>query len=170
MNVTNRKILHDGHYKLSQLLVQTGGQQLKRERFEPGNAVAALVFDTQRQRYLFVRQFRVGSESELLEIPAGMLDKEGERPEEAMRREIQEELGYDVDRLTYITNFYSSPGGSSELLWLYYAEVSHQSGPGGGAIDENENIEVVALRYEELAAEPWQDAKTLIAVQWAQLR
>ncbi|TGE16385.1 NUDIX domain-containing protein [Hymenobacter elongatus] len=169
MNITDRKILHDGHYKLSQLLVQHGGQQLRRERFEPGQAVAALVFDTQKQRYVFVRQFRIGSETELLEIPAGMLDKEGESPADAMRREIREELGYEVDKLTAITNFYSSPGGSAEQIWLYYAEVSHQSSPGGGAIDENENIEVVLLSYEDLVEEPWQDAKTLVAVQWAQL-
>jgi nudix-type nucleoside diphosphatase (YffH/AdpP family) len=170
MNITDRKILHDGFYKLSQLLVQDGGQQLKRERFEPGQAVAALVFDTQKQRYVFVRQFRVGSESELLEVPAGMLDKEGESPESAMRREIQEELGYDVDHIIHITNFYASPGGSAEQIWLYYAEVSNQKGPGGGVASENENIDVVFLSWPELVAEPWQDAKTLIAVQWAQLR
>ncbi|MCB2410875.1 NUDIX hydrolase [Hymenobacter sp. BT178] len=170
MNITDRKILYDGHYKLTQLLVQHGGKQLKRERFEPGSAVAALVFDTQKQRYVFVRQFRIGSETELLEIPAGMLDKEGESPEDAMRREIHEELGYDVDRLTPITNFYSSPGGSAEQLWLYYAEVSHQSGAGGGAIDEDENIELVFLSRQDMVEEPWQDAKTIIAVQWAQLQ
>ncbi|TGE28391.1 NUDIX domain-containing protein [Hymenobacter metallicola] len=170
MNITDRHILYDGHYKLSQLLVQHAGEQLKRERFEPGSAVAALVFDTLKQRYVFVRQFRVGAESELLEVPAGVLDKEGESPEEAVRREIQEELGYEVDQLTYITNFYSSPGGSAEVLWLYYAEVSRQNGPGGGVADEHENIDVVYLTYDEVVAEPWQDAKTLIAAQWIQLR
>ncbi|UOQ51927.1 NUDIX domain-containing protein [Hymenobacter cellulosivorans] len=170
MNITDRKILHDGFYKLTQLLVQDGDQQLKRERFEPGQAVGALVFDTQKQRYIFVRQFRVGAEAEVLEIPAGMLDKAGENPEDAMRREIQEELGYEVDQITFIRNFYSSPGGSAEQLWLYYAEVSRQTGAGGGVADENENIDVVYLSYDELVAEPWEDAKTLIAVQWAQLR
>ncbi|PJJ60658.1 NUDIX domain-containing protein [Hymenobacter chitinivorans] len=170
MNITDRKILHDGFYKLTQLLVQDGPEQLKRERFEPGSAVAALVFDTQKQRYVFVRQFRVGSESELLEIPAGMLDKQGEDPEQAIRREIQEELGYEVDQLTFIRNFYSSPGGSAEQLWLYYAEVSRQTGAGGGVADEHENIDVVLLSYDELVAEPWQDAKTLIAAQWVQLQ
>ncbi|GAA3994405.1 NUDIX hydrolase [Hymenobacter fastidiosus] len=170
MNVTDRQILYDGHYKLSQLLVQDGDEQLKRERFEPGQAVAALVFDPQKQRYLCVRQFRIGAEAEVLEIPAGMLDKAGESPEEAMRREIQEELGYETDTLEPIATVYASPGNSAELIHLYYAEVSRQTGPGGGAIDEHEQLDVVALSRQELIGERWQDAKSLIAVQWVQLR
>ena len=41
-----------------------------------------------------------------------------------MRREIEEELGYRADRSSHIATFYVSPGGSSERIWLYYAEVS----------------------------------------------
>ena len=170
MNVTDRKILYDGHYKLTQLLVQDGAEQLKRERFEPGQAVGALVFDTQKQRYVFVRQFRVGSESEVLEIPAGMLDKEDTSPEEAIRREIQEELGYDVDKIETVATCFPSPGNSAEKFYLFYAEVSNQSGAGGGLATEHEKIEVVLLTLDELAAEPWQDAKTLVTVQWERLR
>jgi nudix-type nucleoside diphosphatase (YffH/AdpP family) len=170
MNVTDRKILYDGHYKLTQLLVQDGTEQLKRERFEPGQAVGALVLDTQKQRYLFVRQFRVGSESEVLEIPAGVLDQGDKSPEEAIRREIQEELGYEVDVLEPIVTCYPSPGNSAEKFYLFYAEVSRQTGPGGGVTEENEQLETVALSLAQLAAEPWEDAKTLVAVQWERLR
>ena len=170
MNITDRLILYNGHYKLTQLLVQDGPDQLKRERFEPGQAVGALVFDTQKRRYVFVRQFRVGSESEVLEIPAGMLDAGDPGPEAAIRREIQEELGYDVDQLTHIVDCFPSPGNSAEKFYLYYAEVSQQSGPGGGVADEHEHIMVELLTRAELATQPWQDAKTLVAVQWEQLR
>ncbi|GAA3950399.1 NUDIX hydrolase [Hymenobacter algoricola] len=170
MNVTDRHLLYDGHYKLTQLLVQDGAQQLKRERFEPGPAVGALVFDTRKQRYVFVRQFRVGPESEVLEIPAGMLDQEDTSPEEAVRREIREELGYDVDKLEAIVECFASPGNSAEKFYLYYAEVSRQTGAGGGVAEEHEQLEIVLLTRAELAAEPWQDAKTLVAVQWERLR
>ncbi|WP_165370442.1 NUDIX domain-containing protein [Hymenobacter persicinus] len=170
MNVTDRKILYDGHYKLTQLLVQDGNDQLKRERFEPGQAVGALVFDSRKQRYLFVRQFRVGPEAEVLEIPAGMLDASDQSPEQAIRREIEEELGYKVNQLLPITECFPSPGNSAEKFYLYYAEVREQSGPGGGVADEHEQIEVVELSREQLATEPWQDAKTLVAVQWERLR
>jgi ADP-ribose pyrophosphatase len=170
MNITERKILHDGHYKLAQLTVDADGKELKRERFEPGQAVAALVYDTAKQRYLFVRQYRVGSESELLEIAAGVLDKEGEGPEEAIRREIDEELGYAVDRLEPIASFYASPGASAEQIHLYYAEVSQKKGEGGGAPDEDENITIVSFTWEELLHTQFKDAKTLVATQWLQLR
>ncbi|GAB2965748.1 hypothetical protein GCM10027048_39630 [Hymenobacter coalescens] len=171
MKITKVETVYDGFYKLRKLTVQDGDQQLTRERFEPGRAVAALVFDTNKREYVFVRQFRVGAEEEIEEIPAGMLDKKGEAPEEALRREIEEELGYaEVHRLEHIVDLYPSPGGNAEQIGVYYAEVSHPSGAGGGAEGENENITVVRLSWDEMVARPWRDAKTLVAVQWAQLQ
>ena len=132
--------------------------------------MAALVYDTIRQRYLFARQIRVGSESEMLEVAAGVLDKEGEGPEDAIRREIDEELGYAVDHLEPIASFYPSPGASAEQIQLYYAEVSRKIGEGGGAADEDEGIKEVSFTKEELIRTQLQDAKTIIAVQWLQLQ
>ncbi len=65
---------------------------------------------------------------------------------------------------------YSTPGASTETIALYYAEVSRQTGPGGGMAGENEHIETVPLDWDALLAAPLQDAKTLVAVQWARLR
>jgi len=169
MNIKDRKILHNGHYKLAEIIVDADGKELKRERFEPGNAVGAIVYDNSQQRYLFVKQFRVGSESEILEVAAGVLDKEGESPEDAIRREIDEELGYAVDHLEPIVSFFASPGASAEQVQLYYTEVSRKIGEGGGAADEDEGITVVAFTWDELMRTEFKDAKTLIAVQWLQL-
>ncbi|ALD20787.1 NUDIX domain-containing protein [Hymenobacter sp. DG25A] len=169
MHITHRQLLHNGHYKLSQLIVQDGVKELRRERFEPGQAVAALVFDTHRQEYILVRQYRVGAEDEVLEIPAGVLDHEGEAPDEAMRREIMEEIGYEVDKLNLIAGFYPSPGNSAEFIHLYYAEVSRQTAAGGGAAAENEKIEIIRLPLDKLLQQPIQDGKTWMAIQWAQL-
>lgn len=169
MEITQRRRVYDGHFKLNELTLTTDtGEELKRERFDPGHAVAALVFDTVKQQYLLTRQFRVGPEADLLEIAAGMIDK-GEVPEISIRREIQEELGYEVDSLTPIVTMWSSPGVSGESIAVYYAEVSRQTGQGGGLAAEHEQIEIVSFGREELFAEPLQDAKTLLAVQWAQL-
>ncbi|RTQ51512.1 NUDIX hydrolase [Hymenobacter gummosus] len=170
MKITKVETVYDGFYKLRKLTVQDGDQQLTRERFEPGRAVAALVYDTNAQQYVFVRQFRIGAEAEVEEIPAGMLDKQGEAPEQALRREIEEELGYaEVHHLEHIVDMYPSPGGNAEQIGVYYAEVSQQTSAGGGAEGENENISLVRLSWEEMVTHPWRDAKTLIAVQWAQL-
>ncbi|RAK70271.1 NUDIX domain-containing protein [Hymenobacter edaphi] len=170
MKITKVETVYDGFYKLRKLTVQDGDQQLTRERFEPGRAVAALVYDTNKQEYVFVRQFRIGAEQEVEEIAAGMLDKGHESPEEALRREIEEELGYaEVDHLEHIVTIFPSPGGNAETIGIYYAEVSQQSGAGGGVASENENITLLRLSRAEMDAREWRDAKTLIAVQWARL-
>ncbi|GGG54425.1 NUDIX domain-containing protein [Hymenobacter glacieicola] len=169
MHITDRKIAYDGHYKLSLLQVQDGDNVLRRERFEPGTAVAALVYNTQTRQYILTRQYRVGPEKELVEIAAGMVDGQ-EEPAAAIRREIHEELGYDVDYLEQIVRLLPSPGTSAEAITVFYAEVSQQTGQGGGLAEENERIEPVFFRPEELWRASFEDAKTLVAVQWAQLR
>ncbi|WP_310395852.1 NUDIX hydrolase [Hymenobacter sp.] len=169
MQIVQRRRVFDGHYKVNQLIVQDGDTQLKREQFAPGKAVAALVYDTARQVYVLTRQFRIGPEAEILEIAAGMIDGD-EAPETAVRREIHEELGYEVDRLEEIVQMWPSPGTSSESITVYYAEVSHKTGAGGGLVEENERIEMVELSWDALIAEPLRDAKTVIAVQWARLQ
>jgi ADP-ribose pyrophosphatase len=169
MQIVHCERAYNGHFKLNKLTVKTPeGEELPREQFAPGHAVAALVFDTQARHYVLTRQFRVGAERELLEIAAGMIDK-GESPESAVRREIHEELGYEIDQLTPIVTMWPSPGTSAETIAVYYAEVSRQTGPGGGLIEENAQLEMVRLTREELVQEKWQDAKSLLAVQWAQL-
>jgi len=169
MQIIERSRVFDGHYKVNQLIVQDGEHRLRREQFAPGKAVAALVYDTARQVYVLTRQFRIGPEAPLLEIAAGMIDKD-EAPETAVRREIHEELGYEIDQLEEIVCIWPSPGTSSEEITVYYAEVSQRPGAGGGLAEENENIEMVELSRDALLAEPLRDAKTVIAVQWVQLR
>ncbi|WP_375437184.1 NUDIX domain-containing protein [uncultured Hymenobacter sp.] len=169
MEIISRKTAYDGHYKLALLTIQDGDKQLKRERFEPGTAVAALVWDTKHERYLLTRQYRAGAEAEVVEIAAGMVDGD-EAPDVAIRREIQEELGYDVDRLEQIARIYPSPGANAEVITIFFAEVSNKSGEGGGLDEENEKIETIVLTHEQLVAQQFEDAKTLIAAQWAQLR
>jgi len=166
MRITHRERAYDGHFKLDKLTLTTPeGHELIREQFAPGHAVAALVFDTARRQYVLTRQFRVGAERELVELAAGMIDA-GESPEAAVRREIMEELGYEIDRLTLLATVWTSPGVSAETIAVYYAEVSRQPGAGGGLAAENEQIEAVRLSREELLSESFQDAKTLLAVLW----
>jgi nudix-type nucleoside diphosphatase (YffH/AdpP family) len=169
MRIIDRKVAYDGHYKLSLLQVQDGTDVLKRERFEPGTAVAALVYNTQTRQYILTRQYRVGPEKEIVELAAGMVDG-NEEPEEAIRREVQEELGFEVDYLEQIARLLPSPGTSAEVITVFYAEVSRQTGEGGGLASENEKIEPVHYRPEELWQASFEDAKTVIGVQWAQLR
>jgi ADP-ribose pyrophosphatase len=170
MRIIDRKPVYDGFFKLYKLTIEDGDQTYDREVFETGNAVAALVYDTRRRKFIFVEQFRAAVNQYLVELPAGLLDKEGETTEEALAREIAEETGYAVDQLEHIQNFYPSPGAFAEKLHIYYAEVSHKIGKGGGAQGENEKIKIIELSPEEVGQKMFVDAKTLIAVQWAQIK
>ncbi|MGV3503074.1 MAG: NUDIX domain-containing protein [Adhaeribacter sp.] len=170
MRIIDRKPVYDGFFKLYKLTIEDEGETYDREVFETGDAVAALVFDTKRRRFIFVEQFRPAVNQYLLELPAGLLDKKGESHQQALVREIEEETGYAVDRLEHILNFYPSPGGFAEKLHIFYAEVSHKTGEGGGAREENEKIKIIELTAEEVRTKTLVDAKTLIAVQWAQLK
>jgi ADP-ribose pyrophosphatase len=69
---------------------------------------------------LLVRQYRKAVEKELLEIPAGGIEKD-ESPEEAVRREMAEETGYLPQKIVRLTGFYSAPGFCTEFLHLYLA-------------------------------------------------
>lgn len=169
MKIKSREKAYDGYFKIFKLTVEQHGHTFEREQFERGVAVAALVYDKVQDRYILARQFRVGPESELVEVVAGMVDA-GESPEVSIAREVEEEIGYQVDSLKHLHTFYSSPGGTTEKVHLYYAEVSHQHADGGGKKDEHEHIELVRYTREDFLKERFADAKTIIAQQWVQLQ
>jgi ADP-ribose pyrophosphatase len=148
--------------------------------FERGDSAAALLLNTDTQKVLLIEQFRYPTYEKgsgwIQEVVAGVID-ENEQPEETIRREIREEIGYEVQKpLTHIATFYVSPGGTSERNMLYYAEVSNADhvSSGGGKVSEHEDIELVEMTLPELwhALENGNivDAKTLIAVQWLRNR
>jgi ADP-ribose pyrophosphatase len=105
----------------------------------------------------------------MLEIVAGGLDRD-ETPELAIKREIREETGYDVLELELITSFYVSPGGTSERVHLFYAEVSGTSATDGRSFGTggDEDIAVVELSsqqlWEEFTGGRLLDGKTIIAL------
>lgn len=147
-------------------------RQLSLER---GDAVGALLFDEARQLAIFARQFRFPTLQKgpgwLVEIAAGMIE-DNETPEEAVIREVREELGQDPQLLCPIGCFYLSPGGSSERVFLYVAciDATSRIGAGGGLVEEFEDIQQIELSLSEIwrmiDAGEIQDAKTVIACMW----
>ena len=137
------------------------------ECMERGNSVTALVYDPSTDEYLFTEQWRMGAKTDLLELAAGAMDHAGEKPEQTIQREIEEELGYKINpgSLKLLFEFYVSPGGCSEKMFLYYAETGEKISDGGGIDDEN--IRIVRLKFDQLKnLQQFQDAKTLIGVMW----
>ena len=167
MKITSKETVYQGHYRLQVYTLNDQGEDIKREVFQTGQAASALVYDTQKQKFIFVKQFRPAVEQDMVETVAGMLDSPDEKPETAITREIEEEIGYAVDHLQQLFEFYPSPGAFAEKLFLFYAEVSRKVSEGGGKDEEHEDISTLEVAPGELAAQSFSDAKTLLAVEWA---
>jgi nudix-type nucleoside diphosphatase (YffH/AdpP family) len=164
---------------------------ITRVNFERCDAVGVLLYDTERDAVVLVRQFRYpvyaalstearqgkgAREAWLLEIVAGVIEGDRSAPEVG-RRELLEEAGYAVEgALNFIATIYPSPGGSSERIHLYWAEVraTEPAGAGGGLEDEGEDTEVVVLPFraamDMMARGEIYDGKTIVALQHLALR
>jgi nudix-type nucleoside diphosphatase (YffH/AdpP family) len=128
----------------------------EREVIDHGQAAVVLTVDRQRGVAIMVRQWRAplivaGADPFLLEACAGILDP-GETPEEAARREAEEEIGLKVGKLRKIGTVVPSAGTLTERMHLFIAEVSDhdRTESGGGNPHEGEDIEVVEVPLPEL--------------------
>ncbi|MBM4454525.1 MAG: NUDIX hydrolase [Chloroflexi bacterium] len=100
-------------------VLKPDGKTTTREIVEHKDCVAVVVLD-QKDNVIMVRQYRKAVGKHLLEIPAGSID-DGEQPIAAVRRELQEEIGYLPNKIDKLGGFYSTPGYCSEYLHLYMA-------------------------------------------------
>jgi ADP-ribose pyrophosphatase len=153
----------------------------KRLVFERGDAVAVLLFNVDRQSVVLVEQFRLPAligrrrdhpstdDAWLLEVVAGMIDR-GETPEVAAAREVFEETGYRVHALESIGRFFTSAGGTSERIFLYFVQVADADRVGNGGGLGDEDVHVVEMPVEDLFARLGQglfeDPKLMIAAYW----
>jgi nudix-type nucleoside diphosphatase (YffH/AdpP family) len=178
--VEQRRVVVDDFLKLEEVWFRHRnrlGKLSDRRRslfLERGDAVAVLLHNIDTDRVILIDQFRYPAHADggwLIETIAGMLEK-GEAPEDAVRREAFEETGYQLADMRHVATFYTSPGGSSERIHLYFSEVTNAShvGPGGGLVEEGEDISLHEYSPNDLAdavaAGDIRDGKTLVAVQW----
>jgi nudix-type nucleoside diphosphatase (YffH/AdpP family) len=153
--------------------------RVRRLSFERGDSAAVLLAITDVDRMVLVNQFKFPTFGKgpgwILETVAGVIDQ-GEDPADCAAREAAEETGYVVRHIEPISTFYVSPGGSSERIFLYYAEAltTDRLSEGGGLASEHEDVQVVQLSpaevFEMLDAGEIHDAKTIIAIQWLRQR
>lgn len=128
---------------------------IHREVHDHGHGATVLPYDTQRGTVLLVRQFRLPAylhdgDGFIIEACAGLLD--GDDPAQCAKREAEEELGFRLANLRFMTTVYATPGAVTERLSLFIADYDHQAriGAGGGEAHEGEDIEVMEVPFEEM--------------------
>ncbi|MES2305089.1 MAG: NUDIX hydrolase [Gemmatimonadota bacterium] len=118
-------------------------------------------------RVLLIRQFRHATGDYLWEIPAGRRDKD-EHPDQTAHRELAEETGYRCERLEKLTQIWTTPGFTDEVIHLYLAA---ELTPGANALEADEVLAVHPLRWsavlEMVHGGVITDCKTLTAVLFA---
>lgn len=151
-----------------------------REAYDRGNGATILLYNREQQTVILTRQFRMptyvnGNETGMLiEACAGLLDKHN--AEDCIRKETEEETGYRVTDVRKVFELYMSPGSVTELLHFFVGEYTSdmKANEGGGAADEQENIEVLEIPFsqalEMMKSGEIRDGKTVVLLQYAQLK
>jgi len=166
-------------YRLKHTLYAGGwGEEISRELLVRGNCVAVLLYDPNTDKVVLIEQFRAGAilrpeQAWLVEIVAGAIE-EGETAVNVAHRESLEEAGCKIQELLEISEFYTTPGGSSERITLYCGKIdSTQVGGIYGLDEEHEDILVQAVdfakAYGMIASREIESAIPIIALQWLAL-
>lgn len=175
--VTHSEYLYRGRIlKLRLDQVRLEGERERaavREIVEHPGACVIVALDEQ-EHVLMVRQYRAAVARELLELPAGTLE-EGENPALCATRELSEETGYRASLWDLLGYFYSSPGISTEKMYLYLArnltqaeanpeedeEITVERVPLAGAVAMIERGEIVDAKSIVGLLRTWREIKGL---------
>ena len=98
------------------------------------------------ESYYMVKQYRYALEREMLEFPAGKIEK-GEDPREAILREVEEETGYKAKDLREMGYVIPTCGYCTEKIYLYYAEAGEKVGQ---HLDKDERIDLYRYTFKEI--------------------
>jgi GDP-mannose pyrophosphatase NudK len=170
--------LENVHFEMS----QTDGKRVeqKREVYNTANGATVLLYNRTKETVILIRQFRIASHLNgnngglMIEACAGIIE-EGDDPSATVIREIEEETGYQVNHVDKVFELYSSPGATTEMLYYFVAEYdpANKKSEGGGLDEEQEDIEVMELPFEEayvmMTNGTIKDAKTIILLQFARM-
>lgn len=159
------KLLHKGrhfNFKTDEIQLPSGKTTTRDIIDHPGAVAIVPILDD--GRVLLVKQYRYTTGKELLEIPAGTLEK-GEAPDNCARRELKEETGYTAGSMKKILAMYMAPGYSNEVIHLYFATALKAGEP---RAEEDEDISLEVYSADELLdgieKNTIEDAKTIAGV------
>jgi ADP-ribose pyrophosphatase len=143
-------------------------EEFTRVVLEHPGAVVVLAVDD-REQVLCLRQYRHAIRTRMLELPAGLLDVDGEEPRATAERELLEEAGLRADEWRHLVSAYSSPGITTEQIHYFLARGVHETDRGDFVpAHEEADMETLWVPYAELLSACLdgrvRDAPVLIAV------
>lgn len=125
--------------------VELPGQKYsKREIVEHAPAVGVVACDKE-DNIILIKQYRKAVNRVIYEIPAGLLEI-GESPKDCAIRELKEETGYSAGKVDYSTEFFSSPGFTTEKIYIFFAEDLEE---GEQNLDDGEYVEIEKMPIEK---------------------
>lgn len=180
IEIINRSTLADNKYRLELFEFRQSRkgktETLKREVYFRPEGAAILLIDRERNTVLLTKQFRLPvhlkEEKELLlEVCAGIID-EGELPEQAIVREVEEETGYRISEISRIAEGFMTPASVTEYVYFFvgYYSADMKINEGGG-VDKGEDIELLEISAtvakDLLISGTIRDVKTILLLQHA---
>lgn len=182
--IVKREVLYQGVFRMARYHIRyrlfDGGwsNTISREILERKSAAAVLPYDPILDQVVLIEQFRPGAIANpespwLIEIVAGILEEE-EKPAHVATREAREEAGCEVLDLYPICEYFVSPGGSNEYLWVFCGRIdASETGGIHGLAEENEDIRSLTLSADEafmlLQEGKIKTSPAIVALQWLQL-
>ena len=121
VRVTDSRVVFEGKiWDVSSETFEYGDESLTREFIDHPGAVAVTAINDAGQ-LLMIKQYRHPVRQKLWELPAGLLDIQGEDAVTAARRELIEETGFDATQIEPLIEFAPTAGGSSEIIQIFHA-------------------------------------------------
>lgn len=145
--ILKREQILEGHaFNIQKVLLRLpNGKERNYDLVDHANAVTILPLDEKGMVH-FVRQYRVGAEKELLELPAGVIDP-GEDPVVAAHRELREEIGMDAENMISLGGFYMAAGYSTEYMHVFLATALSKAPL---EQDEDEFIRIKKINFSKI--------------------
>ena len=168
-NKISSKIIYQGRLLdvRSDKVILPNGKTSTREWIKHPGAVC-MIPRLPDNKIALIRQYRYPVNKEMIELPAGKLE-ENENPVTCAKRELEEEIGYRTEKLTFLTNLHPAIGFADEIMGLYLAEdlVKTTSNK-----DEDEFLELIPTSLNKAVEMVWKgkitDVKTIIGILWAE--
>ncbi|MFM6977311.1 MAG: NUDIX domain-containing protein [Micrococcales bacterium] len=147
--MSERKTVFEGMiWKVVAETFEFGGESLTRQFVDHPGAVAVLALNAEDQ-ILMISQYRHPVRQFLWEIPAGLLDVEGESLPDAAMRELHEETGYRASAMTHLIDFYTTPGGNNEMIRIFLARDLEYIGRPSEQEGEERQLQVEWIDFDD---------------------